>query len=152
VTAVIRRPGDARTIGVGGFDVVVHAEGDETDGAFSLIETIEREAGLGPPMHLHRDCAESFVVLAGRYAMYIDEAEYECPAGTFVYVPIGTRHTFKNLDAGSRKLNLYTPRGMVGYFDELAAGIADGMSSGDLDALAERYAMEVVGPVPKGYL
>ena len=152
MTAIIRLPGDGRTIEVGGFDVLVHAEGDETDGAFSLIETIEREPGLGPPMHIHRDCAESFVVLAGRYEMFIDEEVHVCPAGSFVYVPMGTRHTFRNIDADSRKLNLYTPRGMVGYFDELAAGIANGMGSAELDALAERYAMEVVGPVPKGYL
>jgi hypothetical protein len=41
---------------------------------------------------------------------------------------------------------------MVGYFDELAAGIAAGMSGADLDEIAARYQMEVVGPVPEGYL
>jgi hypothetical protein len=62
------------------------------------------------------------------------------------------RHTFQTLDRDSRKLNLYTPAGMVGYFDELAAGITSGMDEDALDEIAERYAMEVVGPVPEGYL
>ena len=54
--------------------------------------------------------------------------------------------------AGSRKLNLYTPAGMVGYFDELATAIPEGVHEAGLDAIAERYQMEVVGPVPEGYL
>jgi hypothetical protein len=61
-------------------------------------------------------------------------------------------HTFQTAEDNSRKLNLYTPAGMVGYFDELAAGIAAGMSDADLDEIAARYQMEVVGPVPEGYL
>jgi len=149
---IIRLPGQSRRIDLGGFDVLVHADDEGTAGEFSLIETSETAAGLGPPLHIHHDCAESFVVLEGRYAFYIDEVEYDCPAGSFMYVPKGTRHTFKNLEAGSRKLNLYTPAAMVGYFDELASGIAAGMSDSDLDTIADRYAMEVVGPVPEGYL
>jgi mannose-6-phosphate isomerase-like protein (cupin superfamily) len=145
-------PGEGRRIGLGGFEVAVYADGDTNDGAFSLIETLEADAGAGPPLHVHRDCAESFYVLAGSYQMFVDERAFECPAGSFIYVPRGMRHTFKTLVAGSRKLNLYTPSGMVGYFDDLAAGLAAGMEEADLDAIAERYAMEVVGPVPEGYL
>ncbi|HET7471924.1 MAG TPA: cupin domain-containing protein [Candidatus Limnocylindrales bacterium] len=149
---IVRRPGDARAIDVGGFTVDVLADDADTGRRFSLIETAEAEAGLGPPLHIHRDCAEAFVVLAGRYAMHIDGREYDCPPGSFVHVPRGVVHTFRTLDAGSRKLNLYAPAGMIGYFDELAAGIATGLSDVDLDAIAERYEMTVVGPIPKGYL
>ena len=53
----------------------------------------------------------------------------------------------------SRKLNLYTPAGMVGYFDELSASITAGESDpARLDEIALRYGMEVTGPVPEGYL
>jgi mannose-6-phosphate isomerase-like protein (cupin superfamily) len=149
---VVLVPGEARRIELGAFDVIVHADGDVTDGAFSLIETVEPEAGVGPPIHVHTDCAESFVVLAGRYRMHLDGRDFECPAGSFVYVPKGMRHTFQTIEAGSRKLNLYTPAGMVGYFHELEAGIASGLDEAGLDALAGRYAMEIVGPVPEGYL
>jgi len=41
---------------------------------------------------------------------------------------------------------------MVGYFDELAAGIAVGMGEAELSELAARYEMEIVGPVPDDYL
>lgn len=144
-------PGEARMIDVGGFAVTVHADAETTKGAFSLIETAETP-GLGPPLHVHRDCAESFFVLAGAYAMHLDGREVECPTGSFVYVPAGMVHTFRTLERDSRKLNLYTPAGMVGYFDELAAGIAAGMGDAELDEIAGRYHMDVVGPIPEGYL
>ena len=149
---VVLGPGEARTIDLGGFGVTVHADEDVTGGAFTLIETAETGVGMGPPLHVHRDCAESFYVIAGRYRMHLDGQDFECPAGSFVYVPLGMRHTFQSAEAGSRKLNLYTPAGMVGYFDALAAGIAEGPDDAGLDAIAERYQMEVVGPVPEGYL
>jgi hypothetical protein len=43
---------------------------------------------------------------------------------------------------------------MVGYFDDLAAAAAAGQIPDDqqLTAIAERYSMEVLGPVPEGYL
>ena len=151
-TGIIRRPGELRRIDVGGFEVLVHADAVDTDGAFSLIETAEAEIGAGPPLHVHRDATESFVVLAGRYVMVIEDREVECEAGSFILVPRGTPHTFRSASAGSRKLNLYTPAAMVGYFDELASGIAAGMDEATLDAIAGRYAMDVVGAVPDGYL
>jgi len=150
--AIVLGPGGARRIELGGFSVTVYADRETNRGAFSLIETAEAEIGAGPPLHVHADCAESFVVLAGRYRMHIDGRAFDCPVGSFVYVPRGLVHTFQTAEAGSRKLNLYTPAGMVGYFDELAAGIAAGVDPAGLDEIAGRYSMEVVGPVPPGYL
>jgi mannose-6-phosphate isomerase-like protein (cupin superfamily) len=149
---VVLRPDEALTIDLGGFGVTVLADESTTEGGFSLIETGETTAGLGPPLHIHRDCAESFYVISGSYRMHLDGQDFDCPAGSFVYVPVGMRHTFQSAGPGSRKLNLYTPAGMVGYFEELAAAIAEGVDETGLDALAERYQMEIVGPVPEGYL
>jgi hypothetical protein len=76
-----------------------------------------------------------------------------CPAGSFIYIPAGLRHGFRVGGVPSRKLNLYTPAGMVGYFDELSASMAAGGSDpARLDEIALRYDMEVTGPVPEGYL
>ena len=42
---------------------------------------------------------------------------------------------------------------MVGYFDELSDAIRRGDADSErLDAIALAYGMEVVGPVPEGYL
>src|SRR5262245_24729877 len=150
--AIVLRPGEARRIELGSFSVSVLADARATGGEFSLIETAEAEIGAGPPLHVHADCAESFVVLAGRYRMHIDGRDFDCPVGSFVHVPRGLPHTFQSAELGSRKLNLYMPAGMVGYFDELATGIEAGVDPAGLDEIASRYAMEVIGPVPPGYL
>ena len=74
-------PGEARVIEVGGFDVVVLADGTETVDRFSLIETREDEAGMGPPLHIHRDAAESFYVIEGTYRMHLDGRDSSCRRG-----------------------------------------------------------------------
>lgn len=51
-----------------------------------------------------------------------------------------------------RSLNLYTPAAMLGYFDELADAIRRGEVDPEvLSAIARRYSMRVLGPVPEGY-
>jgi mannose-6-phosphate isomerase-like protein (cupin superfamily) len=150
--AVVRLPGDAETVQMGGFNVIFHAGQRDTQGAFSLLETREQAAAAGPPLHVHRDAAESFLVLAGEYVMHLDGREFRCPPGSFIYVPLGMPHTFRVTATGSRKLNLYTPAAMEGYFRELSAALRDGVDDAGLADIAECYSMDLVGPVPKGYL
>ena len=151
-TPFILQPGAGRSIDLGGFLMTVKATADDTDGQFTLLEATE-PARFGPPMHIHRDAAEAFYVLEGEYVIFIDDVETRCPAGSFVYIPAGAVHGFRVGDVPSKKLNLYVPEAMVGYFDELAAAIATGeVDDAHLGAIAERYGMEVLGPVPEGYV
>jgi mannose-6-phosphate isomerase-like protein (cupin superfamily) len=150
--AFVFGPGEGRSIDLGNFAMVVKATDADTDGAFSLLEAAE-PAGFGPPMHIHRDVAEAFYVLEGEYLVFLEEREIRCPAGSFIYVPAGLRHGFRVGDVPSRKLNLYSPAAMVGYFDELSALIAAGEPDpARLDEIADRYGMDVTGAVPEGYL
>jgi mannose-6-phosphate isomerase-like protein (cupin superfamily) len=144
-------PGEARQIEMGAVGVRVLATGDETHDSFALLETAETIPNLGPPLHIHRDAAESFYVLEGEYVMHLNGKDFRCPAGSFIYVPRGMPHTFRS-SVGSRKLNLFTPPAMVGYFDDLAAAIRSGVDEKGMTEIAERYSMEVLGPAPEGYL
>lgn len=150
--AFVLGPGEGRSIDLGGFLMTVKATAESTDDAFTLLEATE-PPHFGPPMHIHRDAAEAFYVLEGEYLIFIDDEETRCPAGSFIYIPAGAVHGFRVGALPSKKLNVYVPQAMVGYFDELAAAIASGDADDDkLAAIAERYGMEVVGPVPEGYL
>jgi mannose-6-phosphate isomerase-like protein (cupin superfamily) len=145
------RPGEGRSVDLGNFVMSVKATADETGGAFSLLEATE-PADFGPPMHIHHDAAEAFYVLAGEYIVFLDDQEVLCPAGSFIFIPAGLRHGFRVGGVPSRKLNLYAPAAMVGYFDDLSALIgADEASPSRLDQIAQRNGMEVVGPVPESY-
>ena len=146
------KPGEGRTIDLGGFQMSVKAAPESTAGAFSLLEAAE-PAGFGPPMHIHHDAAEAFYVLEGEYLIFLGDEEFSCPAGSFVFIPAGEVHGFRVGATASRKLNIYTPAAMVGYFDELSAAIAMGNVDPEfLSQMALRHSMEVTGPVPDGYV
>ena len=148
----VLRPGEGRSIDLGGFQMSLKASEEDTVGAFSLLEADE-PPNFGPPMHIHHNCAEAFYVVAGEYVIFIDEQEFRCPAGSFVYIPSNTRHGFRVGTEPSRKLNVYVPGAMVDYFDKLSRAIAGGNATPSvLDRIAAENGMEVVGPVPEGYL
>lgn len=149
--AFVLTPGAGRRIDLGGFQMSVKATEDMTGGAFSLLEAQE-PAGFGPPLHIHHDAAEAFYVLEGEYGFFLDDREFTCPAGSFVYVPAGIVHGFRVGSVASRKLNLYAPAAMVGYFDEMASSRSTALDADGLAEIARRYSMEVIGPVPDDYV
>ena len=130
----------------------VKATGKDTDGAFTLLEAAE-PPGFGPPLHIHRDAAEAFYVLEGEYLIVLEDREVTCPAGSFIFIPAGMPHGFRVGTMASRKLNLYTPAAMVGYFEDLSEAIQKGaVQPGALSKIALRHSMEVLGPVPENYV
>jgi mannose-6-phosphate isomerase-like protein (cupin superfamily) len=152
--AFIVRPGEGRHLDLGNFEALVLATAAQTNTEFTLLQLQMEPPDFGPPLHLHRDAAEAFYVLEGEYLMHFEDGQQLCPPGTFVYVPRNTPHTFKVVSAGpGKKLNLFSPAAMLGFFEELAAAEAAGNTTPELlDAIAARNHMEVLGPVPATYL
>lgn len=150
----IVRPEEGRRLDLGNFEAVVLADATATSGAFTLFQTQGEPPDFGPPMHVHRDAAEAFYVLEGTYLMFVEQRQDICPPGSFVYVPRNVPHTFKvvSQDPG-KKLNLFSPAAMVGFFEELAEAEANGTATPELlSHISERHAMGIVGPVPETYL
>jgi mannose-6-phosphate isomerase-like protein (cupin superfamily) len=152
--AFVVRPGEGRRLDLGNFEALVLATAAQTSDEFALLQTQGEPPGFGPPLHLHRDAAEAFYVLEGEYLVHVAGRRSRCPAGTFVYVPRGTPHTFTVVSTvPGKKLNLFSPAAMTGYFEELAQAAAAGRLTAELlDAIAERHDMDVIGPVPDSYL
>lgn len=148
----VLQPGEGRRLDLGPFSMVVKASAKNSNGGLTLLEAVE-PAGFGPPLHIHDDSAEAFYVLEGEYIIHIEGAERRCPAGSFVYVPVGIEHGFRVGSVESRKLNIYVPSAMEGYFQALATATEERvvLSDSDLTELAARHAMRVTGPVPEGY-
>ena len=66
----------------------------------------------GPGSHVHADEDDAFYVLDGELTFLLDEGEVAAPSGTFVLVPPGVNHTFRNaLDRPTRVLNIHAPAG-----------------------------------------
>jgi mannose-6-phosphate isomerase-like protein (cupin superfamily) len=66
----------------------------------------------GPSAHAHEDEDDAFYILDGELRFLIDDEEIPAPAGTFVLVPPGVRHTFVNRTSSPvRILNIHAPAG-----------------------------------------
>ena len=143
-------PGQGRVLDLGNFEAVILADASATSGAFTVLQTQGEPSDFGPPMHVHRDAAEAFFVLEGTYLMYVEQRQEFCPPGSFVYVPPNGPHTFQVVSAEpGKKLNIFSPAAMVGFFEELAQAEANGTATPELlSHISERHGMGIVGPVP----
>jgi mannose-6-phosphate isomerase-like protein (cupin superfamily) len=150
--AFVVGPDAGRFINLGEFGMTVKADADATAGVVSVLEADE-PPGFGPPIHVHHDSAEAFYVLEGEYVMYLEDRVFTCPAGTFIFIPLGVRHGFRVGDVPSKKLNFYFPAAMVEYFDDLAAALGrDDVDEDALGEIARTHAMEIVGPPSDRYV
>ncbi len=71
---IILRAGEGRSIDLGNFKMSVKATAEETGEAFTLLQADE-PPDFSPPMHVHREAAEAFYVLAGEYIISVRDEE-----------------------------------------------------------------------------
>src|SRR5919199_6496367 len=112
------RAGEGRSIWIVGDTYTFKAVGANTNGALMLFEgTVSPQ--LGPPPHIHHREDEFFYVLEGEFEILDGDRTFMASAGSFVHIPKGTLHRFKNVGATPAKmLVLFTPAGMENFFFE----------------------------------
>jgi quercetin dioxygenase-like cupin family protein len=148
----IRRPREGRTVGVVGDVYRFLVTGKETDGRYALWETIVVPGG-GPPPHTHSREEEGFYVLEGEVAFQLGETVVRAGPGTFLNMPIGSLHTFKN-ETGrpARMLISVAPAGLENMFFEVGTPVpADAVAAPPptpediqkLLAAAPRYGIDI---------
>lgn len=94
MSATIYEPGEGiRTIDLAGTTVTSKADGTTTGDAFVVAETTIVPGGFEPPLHLHREIAESLYVLSGRLDLQVGDERRIAGPGTFVSIPPGIAHT-----------------------------------------------------------
>ena len=82
---------------------------------------IEIAAGRVLEEHVHADEDDAFYILEGELTFTFGEEEAPAPPGTFVLIPPGVEHGFRNDGADAvRMLNIHAPAG----FDR-RIGLAD---------------------------
>jgi mannose-6-phosphate isomerase-like protein (cupin superfamily) len=127
----------AQSMGRPGWTLLI--SGQLTGGAFEMFEEV-RDTPSGPPPHVHRERDEAFHVLEGRYAFVRGKDIAELAPGDSIFVPSGTRHGFKTLDARSRTLIIVAPAGLEAFFREMGVRIGSGMSALEaMTSLASTY-------------
>jgi quercetin dioxygenase-like cupin family protein len=90
-------PGDGLAVEnpVGGI-LTFKAMSDASGGTLSAIDTFA-PPGEGPPLHVHRERDEAIYILEGRFRIKLGERLVDAPAGSFVFIPRGTPHTWQNI-------------------------------------------------------
>jgi quercetin dioxygenase-like cupin family protein len=150
--ATIRRPKAGCRIGIVGDVYRFLATGDDTDGKYATFEAIV-PPGSGPPPHVHSREEESFLVLEGEMTFQLGEDRIVAGEGTFLNMPVGSLHCFKN-ESGTmaRLLISVAPAGLERMFFEVGQPLADDAeiapppSQSDIEKLldaAPRYGVEI---------
>ena len=119
--------------------------GSATGQALSVMSWHGHAPG-GPPLHLHPEQDEVFIVDAGEYRFQCGDDQFVLTAGDSIFLPRGLPHTFRQLTATGRLRFLYTPAGRMEDFF-VALSRLPGPPAPDLaHTLFADHGMRVVGP------
>lgn len=129
------------------------ATGEDTDGAFAMVEMIA-PFGTQPPPHIHTGEAECFYLIEGEVTFLVDGQPIEGRAGTWAFVPQGTPHTFRVESERAKMLVLIVRAGFERFFLEMSTPLrsldeappAVGFDIPHLVATAEKYGCEFLPP------
>ena len=149
------RPAEGEALWSVGALTTVKATGEQTAGAYSLVEDLAPK-GAGTPLHRHQEDDEAFYVLDGAMTFYLSNDEpIRASAGSFVHIPGGTIHAFRVDSETARYLIITTPR-----HERFYRAIAEPaqtrsippdapMDMERIGAACEAYGVEGVGPAPE---
>lgn len=140
-------PGGGKKLDVLGDEIFVKLSGEDTDGAFAVIEELTPPGG-GPPLHMHHREDEAFYVLDGEYDIRVGDRVVRARSGAFAFLPREIPHTFQNV--GTRRggmLVTIIPAGFERFFEEVSGLSASGPPHvAQVVALARKYELEILGP------
>ena len=125
--------------------ITILVRGGDSDGTLTALE-VTVPPGDGPPLHVHTDADEGVYVLEGHIRWRLGDDVHPTTPGAFALVPRGLPHCFQNDgDRVARMLIWFTPAGMEGFFEQLAA-LPGRPDPAAFRAAAEAHRMQVVGP------
>ena len=145
-TPIIVQPGEGRDLHAFGNILSVMLDGEQTSGTISVM--VEQTLpGGGPPLHVHSNEDEIFIVSEGRISYFVEGAWTEVKAGGVLYLPKGAAHCYRNIGTvPSRHLIITLPSGFERFFaacaDEFAK--AGGPDANRIVEIHRDYGIELL--------
>ena len=145
--------GEGKAYWFNGTLMEMKAMGNETNGAFSLIEGTF-PAGYQTPLHIKSNEEDIYYVLEGEIIFTLGETIITGKPGTFVYAPRGIQHKFEVVESSPAKmLVMYTPAGVEQFFMELGEPAKElklppadhGIDMNEFIAVVKTYGVEILG-------
>ena len=94
---------------------------EQSNGQYFAMEA-KVPPGAGPPPHIQNREEEAFYVLSGEVVFYADGQRITGRTGTFLHIPRGAVHRFKNEStADARLLIWFGPAGIEKMMERMAA-------------------------------
>jgi len=108
-SAILLSPDEGRAYPMGRISAVFKADGDETQGGYSISEWWLEPHTQGPGAHAH-DEDDVFYVIEGTMSFLVGDRWVDAPKGSFVLAPGGVTHDFENRSSSrAGMLNLSIP-------------------------------------------
>jgi len=134
-----------------GFPNTIRITGDETGGAFALIELRVPPGFSGPP-HVHHEEHQTDHVVEGELVFTVGEETIVADAGTVVHCPRDIPHSFRNeSDSEAVVYDWLHPAGFDEFMARSAPQLTDPSDPPELDMdrvqeLAPEYGLEFSTP------
>lgn len=122
----------------------VLASGEETGGAFAVVDMLEVPPASWSPLHVHHKEDEGFYIVAGEATFHLPGREVALRAGDFFLAPKGVPHTYQAGPEGAHWLVTTAPAGFERFVEETAALAHPGPEA--LGEVAARHGIEILGP------
>ena len=143
--AKVLGPNEGKAGFLGSIGVRFMIDGAEADERFSLVEHPLSARALAAPLHRHNREDEYSYVLEGRVGALLGDEVVVGSPGDLIFKPRNHWHTFCNAgDPPARLLEIISPAGFEGFFDELVD--LGGVTEAQPETLAElcaRYELEM---------
>jgi mannose-6-phosphate isomerase-like protein (cupin superfamily) len=140
------------------FLIECRAVSEDTGGVLSLLD-FTVAPNDGPPLHIHHNEDETFLVLDGTFTIQIGDTTYDVSRGGCVFGARDVKHGFVNTGSSpGRLLVVATPAGLEHYFEEgggpaQARTLPPPAGAPDLELVTRvgaKYRFDVVGPQLRG--
>ena len=136
---VLEPGGGERLRFLGASTMLIKLDG-ATNPGLAFYEYVSEPGVTGPPQHVHHAHDETFFVVDGEYEFTSGRERLPMPTGSFLYVPRGTPHTFRNAGADlGRIVGTFNPPRFANYFRDLSAIISATGGPPDHEEWADLY-------------
>jgi len=151
----VRREDEGDRFNMFGALTLIKATGDETGGAYGLIEQ-RSNAGMTTPLHIHHEEDELWVVVEGHLTVHVDGDTVAVGPGDVAFGPRGKPHAFR-VDTDGSRYYIVRNAGGESFFEAVGDPAPDLLLPDPnpteaqierLDRVLVQYELELLGPPP----
>lgn len=155
VAPFVRRQDEGERYNMFGGLTFIKATGEETGGAYGLIEQ-RANAGMATPLHVHHAEDELWFVIDGQISVHVDGETSILGAGDMAFSPRGAPHAFRVDEDDSRYLVIRNAGG-ESFFGAVGDPVEEltlpephptDEQLERLNAVLTTYELELLGPPP----